>query len=176
MFSTLVVIIAFAPAFFTSQETTQQNLYTAIGALIQSTVVLILIFVAKLYALYYVKEEDQQLVTHVSGSIFLNRSTTKDSAIQERSETVGTISEHVNDKNPNKCGSYNKTFSEFGSQTIEAEFLCNYQSKNITTSALSVANHNCKHNVNDEFEIDIKDDNTDMYVYEKEVDIAETTN
>lgn len=68
VFSTLVVIIAFAPAVFTSHETNQLNLYSAIGAIIQSTVVLLLIFVARLYALYFVDEENQQLLTRRQSS------------------------------------------------------------------------------------------------------------
>ncbi|KAJ8037967.1 Metabotropic glutamate receptor 3 [Holothuria leucospilota] len=69
VFSTLVVLIAFAPAFFTSQVANQQDLYTAIGAIIQSTVVLVLIFGVKIYAIYTVKEGDQHVLTTASGTV-----------------------------------------------------------------------------------------------------------
>lgn len=66
VFSTLVVYIAFAPAYFTSRQAIQQDLYIGIGAVIQSTVVLTLIFGVRIYAVYVVSEEDQGVATTVA--------------------------------------------------------------------------------------------------------------
>lgn len=62
-FCSLVVFIAFTPAYFLSTVAGAKNLYCALGGIILATVVLLLLFIVRLYAVYFVKEDKQQAVT-----------------------------------------------------------------------------------------------------------------
>lgn len=143
VFCTLVVFIAFAPAFFTSQEdTNQQELYSALGGILQSTVVLVLIFAARIYAVYFVKEEDQKLIT--------TRPSVREDHKKDLGSPVRTVSNYIISeealRTPN--GSISYTVSDFSSQTIEAELSCNcmYKSNGHLSSTRSL-NDNIVENV-----------------------------
>lgn len=140
VFSTLIVYIAFAPAFFTSQESTQQDLYSALGNIIQPSVVLVLIFAVRIYAIYRVKEEDQKIITTRPS---MKRSEESDSGGRGSSNQphspVRTISTHV------LSNGSSKSFNDLCTQTIEAEFdsdriykYTNGSSKAILTSSASI--------------------------------------
>lgn len=62
-FCSTIVFIAFTPAYFTSDSSRTKDLYSSLGAIIQATVILILLFIVRLYAVYFVAEERQQVIS-----------------------------------------------------------------------------------------------------------------
>lgn len=63
VFSTLVVYATFSPAYYTAAEARYKASYTALGLIIQSTVALICLFAVKIYALYFVDDEEMHIFT-----------------------------------------------------------------------------------------------------------------
>lgn len=62
-FCSIIVFIAFTPAYFTSDSSRTKDLYSSLGAIVQATVILILLFIVRLYAVYFVAEERQQVIS-----------------------------------------------------------------------------------------------------------------
>ena len=75
-FSSIIIVIAFTPAYFTSHEPRTKDLYSSLGVIVQATVILILLFMVRLYAVYFVPEERQQVI----GTTISNPTTTNDDA------------------------------------------------------------------------------------------------
>ena len=63
VFSSLVVFSSFAPPFFTTNEAVYKASYSALGLIINATVTIICLFVVKIYALYFVDENELNIFT-----------------------------------------------------------------------------------------------------------------
>ena len=62
-FCTLVVFVTFSPIYFTSREPYYQASYYSAGLIINATVTLTCLFAVKIYALYFVNEEEMNIFT-----------------------------------------------------------------------------------------------------------------
>lgn len=62
-FCTLVVFVTFSPIYFTSREPYYQASYYSAGLIINATVTLTCLFAVKIYALYFVDEDEMNIFT-----------------------------------------------------------------------------------------------------------------
>ncbi|XP_071956075.1 metabotropic glutamate receptor 3-like [Antedon mediterranea] len=92
-FSTLVIIVAFSPPYFTTNEPQYKAIYKGYGLVINGTIALICLFVVKIYALYFVNDEEMNVFTQ--SRIRANTKTSiRDAmpAIQENRENTTQVS------------------------------------------------------------------------------------
>ncbi|XP_033099365.1 metabotropic glutamate receptor 3-like isoform X2 [Anneissia japonica] len=62
-FSTLVIILTFTPPYFTTEEPYYKAIYNGYGLIINDTITLICLFLVKIYALYFVNDEEMNIFT-----------------------------------------------------------------------------------------------------------------
>ena len=92
VWTTLFIWVAFLPTYFTAFYAYHQAALLALALFLNATIILLCFFSPKLYALYYVSEDDIKITN------FSETSNSQRSTRSTRRGTVDTITNSVNDK------------------------------------------------------------------------------
>ncbi|XP_022082121.1 metabotropic glutamate receptor 3-like isoform X2 [Acanthaster planci] len=103
-FCTLVVYVTFSPIYFTSKEPYYQASYYSAGLIINATVTLTCLFAVKIYALYFVDEDEMNIFTQTR--LRANTKTSSARGLQFQTSSSGHTEVHSNPNYVSETGTY----------------------------------------------------------------------